>query len=241
MSHDNTTPTTGNESEWQESGWPLVSRTTPSAMWPRPHLIVREMYHSPRFIWFNRSKVTVGRNDDENNIMISDKSISRYHFEIEYDGQNYLLIDKSRNGTFVNSLNKKVEGNYILEDGDKIYIGHFEKYLVEIIFLRGTNSSQRKRFDLGQFPFGHKVITIGRSTNNSLCLEHPFVSAEHALAILTENGYQIRDLRSKYGTFVNDKRVTEVEPLLWKEEDLVKIGPFTLAMAEQTIKLMYNY
>lgn len=64
--------------------------------------------------------LTIGRHS-ENDIVLRDSSVSRYHACIMREGENLVVTDKgSKNGTIVNGL--KVE-SVRLEDGDVIRIG----------------------------------------------------------------------------------------------------------------------
>jgi pSer/pThr/pTyr-binding forkhead associated (FHA) protein len=61
--------------------------------------------------------VRIGRKFD-NDLVLQDLSISRYHAEIQYDGDRFLLVDlNSSGGTFLN--NQRVEKT-ILYSGDII-------------------------------------------------------------------------------------------------------------------------
>ena len=65
-------------------------------------------------------------------------------------------------------------------------------------------------------------LTIGRGKNNALCLEDSEVSRNHAVIEQTEAGWQIQDLNSTNGTWLNDIQVTGTEP--FKEGDTLQIG-----------------
>ena len=52
-------------------------------------------------------------------------------------------------------------------------------------------------------------IQIGRDPQNDICLPDTKVSKTHAEIIRTNNGFTIRDLQSRHGTFVNGTQVTE--------------------------------
>jgi pSer/pThr/pTyr-binding forkhead associated (FHA) protein len=66
--------------------------------------------------------VTVGRATDNDIAFPQDSNISRYHAEIEYRPNEYVLVDLgSSNGTAVNG--KKVEGEAVLHAGDEIVLG----------------------------------------------------------------------------------------------------------------------
>lgn len=70
---------------------------------------------------------TIGRSND-NNLILSDKSVSRHHAEIKKTKEGYLLTDLgSYNGT---KVNEKLTQSVLLKDNDKIKIG-----LTSLIFL----------------------------------------------------------------------------------------------------------
>lgn len=55
--------------------------------------------------------------------------ISGRHAEIRFERGAYMLVDVSRNGTFVNGAGIRVKSPYRLENGDRLQIGH---YLVSV-------------------------------------------------------------------------------------------------------------
>ncbi|MDR2115278.1 MAG: SpoIIE family protein phosphatase [Planctomycetaceae bacterium] len=58
------------------------------------------------------------------------------------------------------------------------------------------------------FPLNTDTARIGRYADCDICLDHNGVSREHALIIREKNGYYVEDLKSRNGTFINDKQVT---------------------------------
>ncbi|MDR2441261.1 MAG: SpoIIE family protein phosphatase [Planctomycetaceae bacterium] len=58
------------------------------------------------------------------------------------------------------------------------------------------------------FPIITNTARIGRYADCDICLDHNGVSREHALIIQEKNGYYLEDLKSRNGTFLNDKQVT---------------------------------
>ena len=52
-------------------------------------------------------------------------------------------------------------------------------------------------------------LSIGRDKANALVIDEPSVSRQHCLLRAAENGYRIRDLASRNGTYVNGMPVTE--------------------------------
>ncbi len=66
--------------------------------------------------------VSVGRAID-NNVVLTDLSVSRKHFEIGWDGTHWMLTDRgSGNGTLLNG--KLEEGSFRLFNSDRVEIGH---------------------------------------------------------------------------------------------------------------------
>ena len=82
-----------------------------------------------------------------------------------------------------------------------------------------------------ELPIGN-TTTIGRTRENTVCLHSsPLVSRQHAI-IRCHNGYQyqIIDLGSRNGTFVNDQRV--VLPVALKDGARIRIADNTLTFVE---------
>ncbi len=70
----------------------------------------------------NQSEWTFGR-DETADIMVDNPNISRKHFKISQEGQNYHIADlKSSNGTLLNDRELKPGKPYTLQSGDIIYI-----------------------------------------------------------------------------------------------------------------------
>lgn len=66
-------------------------------------------------------------------IALNDNQISRYHALIDWQENNLIVIDQgSINGTFVNGVH---QSRSVLNDGDKLRIGH---YVITIIFISNT-------------------------------------------------------------------------------------------------------
>jgi ABC-type multidrug transport system ATPase subunit len=66
-----------------------------------------------------------------------------------------------------------------------------------------------------------RVITIGRSGQNTFIAAEPSISALHARISLTPEGHVLEDLQSTYGTWVNDVRLTRGT---LKPGDIVRFG-----------------
>jgi len=62
------------------------------------------------------------------------------------------------------------------------------------------------------------VTTLGRDVNNTIVVDDPFASAEHAVLTFRGRAWYVEDLGSTNGTFVNGVRVEGVSPLGYGDE-----------------------
>src|SRR3989338_846011 len=74
-----------------------------------------------RFV-IDKDETTIGRSND-NDISLPDINISRYHFIINRKQDNFILIDKSTNGTYVNA--ERIF-SYELKNKDEIAVGSWK-------------------------------------------------------------------------------------------------------------------
>lgn len=72
-----------------------------------------------------------------------------------------------------------------------------------------------------ELPIGQQRISIGRSNENDLCIESPFISRHHAAIFRNGAETAVVDLESKNGTFVNSQRI-QVQTI--SDQDVIKIG-----------------
>ncbi len=69
------------------------------------------------------------------------RSISSKHCEIRYRDGGYWLHDVSTNGTFVNGAQYRVDGPYMLRDGDRLAIGPY----IVAVSVEGQQASARSQ------------------------------------------------------------------------------------------------
>ena len=62
---------------------------------------------------------------------------------------------------------------------------------------------------------------IGRAPSNHIVVDHPAVSAQHALLLRVRDSYRLKDLNSTNGTQLNGVLVTDAE---LKDGDKIRFG-----------------
>ena len=77
--------------------------------------------------------------------------------------------------------------------------------------------------------FSRDIVMIGRSPSNQIVIDHPTVSAHHAVLLRTGASYSLKDLNSTKGTQINGDFVTDAE---LKEGDTIRFGSVTAVFSE---------
>jgi len=72
------------------------------------------------------------------------------------------------------------------------------------------------------------ITSLGRDVNNSIVVDDPFASAEHAILTFRGRGWYLEDLESTNGTYVNGTRIEAVAPLTFGDE--IQIGQVRLRL-----------
>jgi pSer/pThr/pTyr-binding forkhead associated (FHA) protein len=191
-----------------------------------------------------KQRTTVGRGEDCD-IILDGETVSRLHCEIVRWGAVYVLIDGSRNGSFVNG--ERVSQAQ-LRDGDQIRVGqnillvHFSSASKTSLITTKSTTPHRlppaielkphivvKGLEEGVTqPFGDDRITVGRRSDNHLVLESDNISRHH-FSIERRNGeYFVCDLGSANGTFLNDERINSTR---LRDGDRLRIGNFIITVS----------
>ena len=81
------------------------------------------------------------------------------------------------------------------------------------------------------FPLDGDVTVLGRQADSGICLPAKAVSRQHAQLHRTpEGGFQIEDLDSSNGTFVNGARLPPFTRQTLTERDTLEVGPYTFGL-----------
>jgi hypothetical protein len=81
------------------------------------------------------------------------------------------------------------------------------------------------------FPLDKTVINIGRRSNNHLTIDDPRVSRQHAQIRVLNGRYEIFDLDSTGGTFINQKRIKQS---LLHSGDVISLAGVNLIYGQET-------
>lgn len=76
-----------------------------------------------------------------------------------------------------------------------------------------------------------KELTLGRASTNSIMLEDNSVSRSHAVLQSTGHGFTVRDIGSRNGTFLNNKKIQGDLPV--NHMDVIKVGIYSLRFLEE--------
>jgi ABC-type multidrug transport system ATPase subunit/pSer/pThr/pTyr-binding forkhead associated (FHA) protein len=194
------------------------------------------------FVHGNPSDVVVGR-DKAAQIHLPIDVISKQHAQLIFDANsNLYVIDlESSNGTFLNDRKLESGVPYQIRSNDVLrFAGQNGVTLVynPDEFQQGSFESQNQIKTNKDFTntnilekFKHKNrISIGRSSDNDVVLNHPSISRNHASILKkNENEFIISDEGSTNGTFVNGKRISGT--LKITKTDRIIIGRFQLSLS----------
>lgn len=147
-------------------------------------------------------RLVLGRISGKGRFAMDHSSISEAHAEVRIGAEGRATLNdlQSLNGTFVNG--ERITAK-VLEEGDLVQLGACESYL---LLFRDSRPRAQK---LSEIDLNQPVIGLGRSPANAIRLEHPTVSAVHAEIRKTNGNFELIDLESRNGTFVNGVRIKQ--------------------------------
>ncbi len=192
-----------------------------------PRLVVNESNKEPKLYTLTTDRLRIGRQDD-NDIVLDNRFVSRYHAELEKRGQDYFIIPAPNVSNPLLLDGRPVMEPVRLQHGAKIRVGGFNPgEMVTLDYLSpDTETSSQQKIQFTE----NRSITIGRNPSNTIVLPVPTVSQYHAEIEKVGQRYRVRDLRSSNGTFVNGKNVTGET---WVNRgDAIQIGPYRFVVDE---------
>jgi len=206
--------------------------TQPRPINTPPQITVNIAGESSHIYTLDRPQITIGRERD-NDIIIHSGIVSRHHARLEETHGEYQLavLPGATNDTYLDG--ELVVEPRLLHHNSVVRIGGEEAgMMVNLTYNSPTDFAAQKPRGI---ILGSQVdITIGRDPNNDIVLESPSVSRFHTQIERIGQRYQIKDLRSSNGTFVNDQRVSDVG---WaKSGDNLRIASYRFVLGEDKIE-----
>jgi pSer/pThr/pTyr-binding forkhead associated (FHA) protein len=225
----------------------LAAMSTNTDRIPVAHLRWSEM----ELPLYHGHSIRLGRSA-ENDLVISDPRISRFHAIIEWNGSGFILRDLgSINGTHING--QRVLANaHLLRDGDRIELN---KLVVTFEILRVAASEPvavppkpipEETGSLGpclevllgsepgqRYPLWGDTITIGRACREAtweIRLPDPTISRPHARLENRDDGFYLNDLDSANGTRLNGSEVNQ--PVRLQHGDVLSMGEMQLVFRD---------
>ncbi|MBL0345012.1 FHA domain-containing protein [Candidatus Villigracilis affinis] len=194
-----------------------------------------------RQVELTRTSYNIGRQED-NDIVIAAEVVSRQHALLEFNSLDWIITDlQSKNGTYING--SKVD-KFTLSDGISLQMGRNPKTAITITFQLAPQSAISaspsamdtaieprepttglvKMRSLPSSNKNHQII--GRDPEADINLPSPSVSRRHAALQASQPEWQLVDLNSKNGTFLNGKRITNPQKL--RAGDIIQIASYRL-------------
>lgn len=176
---------------------------------------------------------SIGR-DPSNDIVINRPTVSGLHAQIIREGNQLVIVHPHpQKGSTANGLsyNGQVYRGSTpfrkpLERGDIFRIADEHGTFVTLAYNDGSGAVQEAVHDIRPFGLGiTAIVTIGRTPDNMVVLNHPQVSGHHARLERVGNGHKIVDLGSTNHVYVSGRLVRDA---VLKVGDEIRIGPFKL-------------
>jgi ABC-type multidrug transport system ATPase subunit/pSer/pThr/pTyr-binding forkhead associated (FHA) protein len=193
-----------------------------------PTLILATPEGSSKFD-LSKDVITIGR-DSASDIVVDDQEVSRQHAKLERKQDYYEIKDLgSTNGLTFEG--KRID-HKTLAGGDVLWLTKS----ISITFLAPEKEAAPAGIPQKLAVKGQKLLTIGRSPENDIVLDHPAVSRKHAQIVQKGAGdiYILEDLGSSNGTYVNGIKV--VQPVTLKKGDIIHIGAVKLTYSPEMIQ-----
>ena len=189
----------------------------------------------------------------ESDLILDDHKISRRHAQITVSASTVVIQDLgSTNGTQVNGQPLSPRRPCVLKEDHQFSMGDYsakikrKKYIApdpktmigdlgEILSPEKKQAIQGDVIDLRALDFERSErVTIGRTEENDIVLDHPLVSRYHALIEKMGTRFRLKDLNSTNGVFVNGVRIQNESWLT--DGDTITIGASDFILAGSNLQ-----
>lgn len=182
---------------------------------------------------FSDAEISIGRYPECHVHFPKDlRIVSKLHAKIVREGNRFLLINKSRNFTYLNGKPIQVQEEAYLKSGDWLMFaqgGPKVSFLTKVKEGRRVEEAQKHdEFNIDvqkkQIPlvirygptlrqFKTLPITIGKSPNCDFTIDHPSVLDQHVQLFFSEGQYWVKDLTGKNSVLINGQPINIKAPL----------------------------
>lgn len=157
----------------------------------------------------------------ECDIQVASPYVSGRHCRLSLDNDTWTLEDLgSTNGTYVNG--SRLAGARAVSPADRVTLGS------STALPWPPQSAGGPTGGTIPLPEPRRPVMIGRSPACDVVLPLPMVSSRHAILEPVDDGWQIRDLGSTNGTFVEGRRIGV--PTLVNTGDVIGLGSLRLRL-----------
>jgi ABC-type multidrug transport system ATPase subunit/pSer/pThr/pTyr-binding forkhead associated (FHA) protein len=158
----------------------------------------------------------------ECDLVLDGPGVSSRHCRLTETARAVFLEDLgSTNGTFVNGV--QINGPTRVTRGDLVTLGlNTALPWPDGIKVPAAPPGQR------EVQLGARVVTLGRDPACELVIFDPRVSRRHARIVPTADGWEVLDLGSTNGTFLNDRRLTR--PTRLRPNDTLGLGAYRFTL-----------
>ena len=174
----------------------------------------------------------IGRSKRKCNLSFEDAvTITSHHADlVKKDGRTYLKANKTKNGTFLNGVEMKIEEEKEIMDYAEIYLSKSEEFFVAVggyaeaileksilSYLQSVETGEKLYLFCKEQMLGTNFPWVSGAMKDSLIRE------EHAL-IGYENGRDYMIDKSKNGTLINGKRIRPNKKRFLENGDKIQLG-----------------
>ncbi len=180
--------------------------------------------------------IKIGRLSD-NDIIINDPYISSYHAVIRKSKSGLVIEDfNSTNGTYVNK--KRVKSSKI-SFNDAIHFGSYKFSLERFSGYFKDSLSKDISKDISNISVSIKegINRVGRTIDNEIVINHPSISAHHASICKKGNVYEIEDLNSRNGVYINGRKIIKS---IISSDDKVTLGIYPINISSENVLKTYK-
>ena len=194
------------------------------------------------FVYGSPAEVVIGR-DSSAQICLEKTVISKQHAQLIFDANsNLFVIDLgSSNGTFLNDRKLEQGVPYQIRTTDQLrfagdhgikLVFNPDSYQIDNSQNASTNSNASNIANtniLEKFKTKN-IISIGRSDDNDVILNHTSISRRHAtIEKKSQDEFVILDQNSTNGTYINGKRLNGSQRI--SKNDIIIIGRYQLSLS----------